>query len=140
MTSHDNLHVTVGDIGVFVYFRAPDGSEAGLDIINLAEESGPIFGRILFSWCRDRITEQPAKALSPDLRAELLARTDPASVGNSGLEQATKDFGHRVPISHDWLDEQELLAEGAAAVCLSGDQFLDLLAVARNGLRPKAAT
>jgi hypothetical protein len=140
MTSHDNLHVTVGDIGVFVHFRDRDGSEAGLDIINLAEESGPIFGRILFSWCRDRIAEQAAKALSPELRAELLARTDPSLLQSSELEQACKDVGHRVPINHDWLDEQELRAEGAAAVSLPGDQFLDLLAVARNGLRPKVAT
>jgi hypothetical protein len=54
------------------------------------------------------------------------------------LEQANKETGHRVPIDHDWPDEQELRAEGAAAVCLTSDQFLDLLAVARNGLRPKS--
>jgi hypothetical protein len=140
MTSHEHLHVVVGETGVFVRFSASDGSEAGVDIIHLAEESGPIFGRILFSWCRDRIKDQPAKALSPDLRAELLARTDPGLQGSSALEQASKDSGHRVPINHDWLDEQELRAEGAAAVSLPGDQFLDLLAVARNGLRLKLAT
>jgi hypothetical protein len=140
MTPHDNLHVTVGDMGVFVRFSANDGSEAGLDIINLAEESGPIFGRILFSWCRDRIKEQPAKVLSPDVRAQLLARTDPGLLGSCELEQASKESRHRVPINHDWLDEQELRAEGAAAVSLPGDQFLDLLAVARNGLRPNVVT
>jgi hypothetical protein len=31
---------------VFVRFSADDGSEAGLDIINLADETGPIFTRI----------------------------------------------------------------------------------------------
>jgi len=140
MALHDNLHVTVGDIGVFVHFRTGDGSEAGLDIIELAKESGPIFGRILFSWCRDRIMERPAKVLSSGLRAELLARTDPVLLESSDLEQPKNEHGERMPINHDWLDEQELRAEGATEVSLPGDQFLDLLAVARNGLRPKAAT
>lgn len=42
-----------------------------------------------------------------------------------------------LPINHDWLDTAEQRAQMAESVTLPIDQFLALIAVARNGLRPK---
>jgi hypothetical protein len=41
-------------------------------------------------------------------------------------------------VNHEWLDTAEQRAQMAASVTLPIDQFLALIAVARNGLRPKA--
>jgi hypothetical protein len=42
-------------------------------------------------------------------------------------------------INHEWLDTAEQRAQMAANVTLPIDQFLALIAVARNGLRPRLA-
>lgn len=44
-----------------------------------------------------------------------------------------------LPINHEWLDTAEQRAQMAESVTLPIDQFLALIAVARNGLRPKQA-
>jgi hypothetical protein len=51
--------------------------------------------------------------------------------------EAAGQYGNPQPVNGEWFDQEEARAEGAAAVCLPGDQFLKLLAVARNGLRPR---
>ena len=43
-------------------------------------------------------------------------------------------------ITKDWLDTQEQRAQMAAEVRMPGDDFLALIAAARNGLTPKDAT
>lgn len=53
------------------------------------------------------------------------------------LKAAAAKFGNAEPVNHDWLDREEQRAQMAAAVSLPADQFLALIAVARNGLRPK---
>jgi hypothetical protein len=80
----------------------------------------------------NRINEQPEDALSSGSREQLIVQTAPE------VPTASEPNGGRYPISHEWLDEQELLVDGVAEVTLQSDQFLDLLTVARNGLRPKA--
>ena len=93
----------------------------------------------MLAWCRDRINEQPANTISPELRSELLEQTGLGTLAGSELEQAAGQYGNPQPVNGEWLDQEEARAEGAAAVCLPGDQFLELLAVARNGLRPRVA-
>jgi hypothetical protein len=73
------------------------------------------------------------QTISPELRSELLEQADPEILAESELEQAAGQYGS------EWLDQEEARAAGAAAVCLPGDQLLELLAIARNGLRPKVA-
>lgn len=133
------LSVLVEERGVFVRFQASDGSEACLDMIGMATRSGPVFGPILLTWCRDRINDQFSDALQSDLRAQLLAQAAAATQALAARELGQSSDG-RYPINHEWLDDQELRADGVAEVTLQSDQFLELLAVARNGLRPKAVT
>lgn len=58
----------------------------------------------------------------------------------SDLKAAAAKFGNPEVINNDWLDREEARADGAAAVSIPGDQYLMLLAMARNGLRPRLAT
>ncbi len=140
MVPDEPVSVLVEERGVFVCFQASDGSEACLDMIGMATQSGPVFGPILVTWCRDRINDQFRDEPPSDLRAQLMAQTATAAqtLAASELERPS-DGGHH-PINHEWLDDQELRADGITEVTLQSDQFLDLLAVARNGLRPKAVT
>jgi hypothetical protein len=141
MVPDNPLSVTIQEIGIFVHFRTSDGSEACLDVIGMAGECGPVFGPILLNWCRDRINEQTTDALPSHVRAQLLmAQIAPEVVTANESKQSRDRYSGRHPINHEWLDEQELLADGVTEVTLQSDQFLDLLAVARNGLRPKAIT
>ena len=55
----------------------------------------------------------------------------------SDLKDAASKYGNPEPVNHKWLDREEQRAQTAAAVQLPADQFLALIAVARNGLRPK---
>lgn len=55
------------------------------------------------------------------------------------LKEVAKEYGNMKPINHAWLDEQEQRSQMAAAVALPADQYMALLALARNGLRPKLA-
>jgi hypothetical protein len=137
MVGNEPLSVLVEERGVFVRFQTSDGSEACLDMIAMATQSGPVFGPILLTWCRDRISASPS-----DLHAQLMAQTATASqrMAASELEQSTNCNGAHRPINHEWLDDQELRADGVTEVMLRSDELLDLLAVARNGLRPKAVT
>ena len=57
---------------------------------------------------------------------------------DADLRDAVANFGNSEPVNHDWLDREEQRAQMAAAVALPADQFLALIAAARNGLRPKA--
>jgi hypothetical protein len=50
-----------------------------------------------------------------------------------GLELAAR-FGNPQPINREWLDQEEQRAQGAKAVALPGDQYIELLALANNGL------
>jgi hypothetical protein len=137
MIADEKLRVTVGDMGVFVHFKASNGQEAGLNILAMAKQSGLISAQTLLAWCRDRINEQPANVISPELRSELLEQADPGTLPQSDLEAASERYGNPEPITDAWIDEEEARAAEASAVSLPGDQFMKLLAVARNGLRPK---
>ena len=136
------LSVTVEEGGVFLHFTASDGSQACLDMIGMATQSGPVFGPLLLTWCNDRINDQFSDALSSDLRAQLMAQTATATqvLTATDLGQSSDYYDGHHPINHEWLDDQELRADGVIEVTLRSDEFLDLLAVARNGLRPKAVT
>ena len=98
-------------------------------------KEGLISAQTLLAWCRDRINEQPANTISPELRSELLEQTDPGTLAESELEQAAGQYGDPQLVNGQWLDRRKHALRRAAAVCLPGDQFLELLAVARNGLR-----
>ena len=142
MIPDNSLNVTVDEGGILVHFKAGDGCEACLDIIGMATQSGPVFGPILLSWCRDRINDQFSDAPPSDLRAQLMAQAAAANHALAASEwgQSSDSYGGRHPINHEWLDDQELRVDGVTEVTLRSDEFLDLLAVARNGLRPKAVT
>jgi hypothetical protein len=140
MNSDNNLFVTIDVFGVFVNFKASDGTEARMSIIEVAKDLGEGFGRTLAQWCEDRIKEQSPNTLSPNVRNELLVQIEPLIVAQSDFDYACEHFGDPQPINQEWLDQEEARAHGAAAVTLPGDQFLELLALARNGFRSEVAS
>jgi len=68
------LDVTIDISGVFVHFKASDGTEARMNIVEVAKDLGPGLGTTLARWCEDRIEEQSADKLPSKDCNELLAQ------------------------------------------------------------------
>jgi hypothetical protein len=81
MILYNKLRVTVEDAGVFVRFKASDGREVGMNMIETAKNLGSGFGRTIAQWCKDVIDEQPTRRLAPQVRDKLLAQVHSLSAG-----------------------------------------------------------